>query len=130
MDVVHRSGERLVFVDLNADAVRKTAFSMTRYFAFTVAENQSHRLRVLVQIAVVSGCDDVRQILNPHKHWVINKTADGEKATLRLFAPEPSYLGDQLPQGPLVVCEIACVKHLDTSGVVPVKRGCRARASR
>src|SRR5262249_43613988 len=47
---------------------------------------------VLVQIAVVSGCDDVRQILNPHKHWVINKTADGEKATLRLFAPEPFLL--------------------------------------
>src|SRR5215831_20327006 len=41
-----------------------------------------------------------------------------------------SYLGDQLPQRPLVVCEITCVEHLDTGGVVPVKRGCRARTSR
>jgi hypothetical protein len=38
--------------------------------------------------------------------------------------------GDQLPQGPLVVWEIAGVQHLDAGRVVPVEGGCRARASR
>ena len=39
-------------------------------------------------------------------------------------------LGDQLPQGPLVIWEIAGVQHLDPGRVVPVEGGRRARASR
>ena len=39
------------------------------------------------------------------------------------------FRSGDLPQGPLVVWEIAGVQHLDAGRVVPVEGGCRARAS-